>query len=185
MSRDVAYQGAPGAFAEEACILFLPEWRPVARPSFEAVIEAVVADEAGRGMLPLRNSIAGDVPGIEELIRGSGLLLLARHRLPVRLHLLGLPGASLETIRSVTSHPMALGQIGKWLEATGVTPIEASNTAVAAAALAESGDLDKGVIASESAARNYGLSMIQRDIHDTADNATTFGIVASSEADSG
>lgn len=180
----VAYQGAPGAFAWEACRTFLPEWTPVARATFANVVKAVQAGAAGRGMLPVRNSTAGDVPGVEDLIRESGLLIVGRHRLPIRLHLLGLPEAELEGIERVTSHPVALAQCVRWREEAGVGALEAPNTALAAKMLAESGDAKLGVVASEAAAEAYGLRILRRDIHDRADNATTFCVVAVDDGES-
>lgn len=181
----VAYQGVPGAFAWEACRTFLPEWTPVARATFANVVRAVTSGAAGRGMLPVRNSTAGAVPGVEDLIRDSGLLIVGRHRLPVRLHLLGRPEATLEGITRVTSHPMALAQCVRWREESGVLPEDATNTAMAAQALAESGDLSLGVAASEAAAETYGLKILKRDIHDRDDNATTFCVVARDEEERG
>ena len=178
MAAQVAYQGAPGAFGEEACRTFLPGWEPLAQPSFAAVVEAVQAKVAERGMLPLRNSAAGDVPGVEALIRDSGLAVLSRHRLPVRMHLLGLAGASLATISRVASHPMALAQSHKWLDASGLETEEAANTAVAAQALVASGDRSRAVLASAFAAELYGLEILRRDVHDQEDNATTFAVLA-------
>lgn len=174
----IAYQGAPGAFGWEACRTFLPEWTPVARATFAGVVKAVIAGKAGRGMLPLRNAIAGPVPGVEELIRESGLAVIDRHRLPIRMHLLGLPDAERDGIARVTSHPVALGQCGRWIEQAGIITKEASNTAVAAQALAESGDTTLGVIASEAAAETYNLKILRRDVHDHDDNHTIFCVLA-------
>ena len=174
----IAYQGAPGAFGWEACRTFLPEWTPVARATFAGVVKAVTAGKAGRGMLPLRNAIAGPVPGVEELIRESGLVVLERHRLPIRMHLLGLPDATLDGIARLTSHPVALGQCGRWIREAGLEASEASNTAVAAQALAESDDATLGVIASEAAAEAYGLKILRRDVHDRDDNHTIFCVLA-------
>lgn len=181
MARRVAYQGAPGAFGEEACIRFLPGWRPEPYASFAAVVAALLAGKAGRGMLPLRNSSAGEVPGVEDLIHSDGVRLLSCHRLPVRLHLLTVPGGSRKTIKSVASHPMALAQVRKWLDDNRMPQEESANTAVAAVALARTGDRSKAVIASEAAAKAYGLSIVERDIHDHPDNVTTFGVIARSE----
>lgn len=179
----VAYQGVAGAFGWEACRLFLPEWTPVSRSTFTNVAKAVLAGVAGRGMLPVRNSTAGPVPGVEDLIRESGLLIVGRHRLPIRLHLLGLPNAELEAIRSVSSHPMALAQCVRWRDESGVDVLEAANTALAARQLAESGDSRRGVVASEAAAEAYGLKILKRDIHDREDNATTFCVVAADDGE--
>lgn len=178
-----AYQGAPGAFSWEACRAFLPEWTPVARATFANVVKAVQTGAAGRGMLPIRNSTAGPVPGVEELIRDSGLLIVGRHRLPVRLHLLGLPDAELAGIDRVASHPVALAQCVRWREEAGVAMIEAANTALAAKMLAEASDVRLGVVASEAAAEAYGLKILKRDIHDREDNATTFCVIAADGED--
>jgi prephenate dehydratase len=177
----IAYQGAPGAFGWEACRTFLPEWTPTARATFAGVVKAVIAGKARRGMLPLRNAIAGPVPGVEDLIRESGLVVIDRHRLPIRMHLLGLPDTELDRIALVTSHPVALGQCRRWIEEAGIVTSEASNTALAAQALAESGDMTRGVIASEAAADAHGLKILRRDVHDRDDNHTIFCVLARPE----
>lgn len=178
MSETVAYAGAPGAFAEEACRLFLPDCPAVPKPSFAAVAEAVAAGETMLGMLPGENSIAGPVPGVQSLIDENDLVVRERRRLPVRLHLLGRPGSSLAQIERVVSHPMALAQCGRFLGGTGVQTEEAANTAFAAQALGLSQDPALAVIASEAAAETYGLVVLKRDVHDRADNFTTFCVVA-------
>ena len=174
----IAYQGAPGAFGWEACRAFLPEWTPVARATFAGVVKAVLAGKAARGILPLRNAIAGPVPGVEELIRESGLVVIDRHRLPIRMHLLGLADADLDQISQVMSHAVALAQCGRWIGESGMATKEASNTALAAQALADSGDATLGVIASEAAADAYGLKILRRDVHDRDDNHTIFCVLA-------
>lgn len=180
MLRQIAYQGAPGAFGEEACRRFLPDWEPNPLPTFAAVAEAVRSGEAERGMLPVRNSTAGPVPGVEALIRDNRLLVIGRHALDVRLHLMGVRGARVEDITRVASHPMALAQSARWISARGLEREEAANTALAAQALASSGDRTLGVIASEAAATTYGLVILMRDIQDRDDNVTTFCVVGPS-----
>ena len=178
MNLTVAYQGVPGAFAEEACRLFLPGCEAVAKPSFAAVVRAVVQGETELGMLPRENSTAGLVPGIDELIGGSGLVVHGCHPLPVRLHLMARPGVAFKEIETVTSHPMALAQCTNFLQRNGLASDQAENTAAAAQALRESGDRTRAVVASETAAATYGLTILRRDVHDRPDNVTTFCVVA-------
>jgi prephenate dehydratase len=170
----VAYQGAPGAFGHEACLAFLPRYRPEARESFAEVARAVAEEEAERGMLPLSNSRAGPVPGVAEAIEAHALNVLEDRLLPVRMHLLALPGTSLGEVRMVVSHPMALRQCAARLRALGLAGEEAANTAVAARDLREA---DKAVLGSEAAAAAYGLAILLRDVHDDPANATRFAIV--------
>lgn len=174
MSGRVAYQGAPGAFGEEACRRFLPGWTAFALPTFAAVAAAVASGEAQRGMLPLVNSTAGPVPGVADLIAGHGLAIAARHDLAIRIHLLALPDTNRGAIRRVASHPMALAQCADWLARERLEAVPAANTALAARALAESRDPTRAVAASEHAAAVFGLFILARDIHDRHDNVTTF-----------
>lgn len=173
----VAYQGAPGAFSHEACLRFLPGHEPIAVSEFADVVRAVQGGEADLGMLPLSNNEAGET-GVRNLIASSDLRIAAQHVLPVRMHLLGLPSASIEDIRFIASHPVALRQCSATLAALGIETEEAANTAVAAQTLSQT---DRGVLASEAAADFYGLAILMRDLQDRPDNATTFAVVERSE----
>lgn len=177
MSERVAYQGERGAFGEQACRTFLPGWEPVAQPTFAAVADAVINGDTERGMIPLVNSIAGPVPGNAEIVDASGLAVIARPVLPVRMHLMACRGVKLEDVAIVTSHPMALKQCVGTLTRLGVTTVPAANTAMAAKAIATCADLTTAVIASEAAAELYGLNILLFDIHDRPDNTTTFAVL--------
>lgn len=171
----VAYQGAPGAFAHEACLAFAPGHRPLAKPSFADVVESVAGGEAELGILPVENVCAGPVAECQALIEGAAVKIVAAHWLPVRMHLLALPGVGLDEIRRVASHPIALRQCAGSLHALGLETETAANTAVAARSLAER---DRGVLASAAAAKAYGLAILRRDLQDRADNATRFALLA-------
>ena len=174
----VAYQGVPGAFAEQACLAFLPDSDRYAVASFAAVAEAVARGETELGMLPLENSIAGPVPGVQALIDRHDLEVVARRDLPVRQHLMARPGVALDEVRVAVSHPMALAQCLRTLAELGLDTEEAANTAMAAQALAGSDDRSRAVIASGAAAEAWGLAVLRHDVHDRPDNHTTFAIVA-------
>ena len=170
----IAYQGVLGAFSHEACLAFAPGYEPVATPDFAAVIGAVESGEAELGMLPFENSGVGPVEEVHALLARSSLMVKARHPLPVRLHLLGLKGAGIESVRTAVSHPMALKQCAGTLERLGITGEAATNTAGAAQSLA---DPARAVLASEAAASVYGLTILRRDVHDRPDNTTIFVVV--------
>lgn len=167
----IACQGAPGAFGHEACLAFAPEHEPMFRASFAEVVDSVVHGEADLGILPVENNEAGPVPGVADLLYRNGIRVLGSHALPVRMHLLALPGVRMEQIRVIVSHPIALAQCAASLRALGLPLEEADNTALAAQALDSP---DKAVLASEAAARAYGLDILRRDLHDRPDNATIF-----------
>lgn len=174
----VAYQGVPGAFSHEACLTFLADCEPFGKPTFANVIEAVAEGETEFGILPYENSAVGPVEEVHRLLAGCPLPIVARHVLPIRMHLLGLPGADLKEVTTAVSHPMALKQCAETLGEMGLAAKPASNTAVAAQALA---DPTNAVLASEFAAKAYGLTILRRDMQDHPDNSTTFVIIAREE----
>ncbi len=175
----VAYQGVPGAFGHAACTMFVPGHDPVAKPSVAAVLAAVASGETTYGVLPIENSIAGPVHDVAHLLLGCSLPS-AMHDMPVRMHLLGRPGTEIASVTHVVSHPVGLAQCANALRSLGVNTEEASNTAIAAKALAESGDATTAVLASEAAATTYGLEILRRDMQDRPDNVTRFCVLGPS-----
>ena len=171
----IAYQGLPGAFSHEACLTFLPDAEPWGRATFAEVIDAVLHGDTELGILPYENNAVGPVEEVQALLADSPLAVIARHQLPIRMHLLGLPGTDLAEVTTAVSHPMALKQCVETLGRMGLLMQQASNTAVAAQALS---DPNKAVIASEAAAEAFGLVILRRDVHDHPDNATTFVVLA-------
>ena len=170
----IAYAGAPGAFAHEAAVMFAPDRVAIPLVDFAAVAEAVASGAAELGVLPTRNSRAGEVPGVADLLADARLALVEEHALPVRVHLLALPGVAIEDVTMIASHPVALAQCAEHLAELGIATEEASNTAVAAAALDRR---DRAVLASEAAATAYGLAVLKRDMHDDPDNTTSFALI--------
>jgi prephenate dehydratase len=170
----VAYHGVPGAFSHEACLNFVPDEEPVGLPSFADVIHAVENGEADYGVLPLENNNAGGVDEVRQLLASSPLKIVAEHRLPIRIHLLGLPGSTLDQIQTGVSHPMAIKQCRETLQSLGLRAEEAPSTSVAAQTLSEP---TKAALASEAAAQAYGLVVLKRNVHDREINETTFVVV--------
>jgi prephenate dehydratase len=173
-----AYQGLPGAFGHQACLAFLPHHEPVAEARFAGVLAAVSEGRADCGILPIENNQAGPVTETLALLAASELKIVAEHVLPIRMHLLGLPGATLEQVRTAVSHRVALRQCSQMLTRLGLTPEEAPNTAIAASTLQ---DPAKAALASQAAAEAYGLNILLRDVHDRPDNATRFAVIAREE----
>jgi prephenate dehydratase len=178
----VAYQGEPGAFSHEACIRFLPECEAVRKDSFADVFESVAAGETELGVLPEENVAAGVVPEVRDLLARGSLEVVARHVLPIRMHLLGIEGTTLEAIETIVSHPIALAQCASAVARLGLRTEPAPNTAGAAKALGEARDSKRAVLASEAAAETYGLVILLRDLQDRPDNATRFAVLAKAPA---
>jgi prephenate dehydratase len=173
---EVAYQGEPGAYGEEAVIghFGADGVEPLPLPTFSAVCSAVASGSAAAALLPIENSIAGSVgEAVDALIR-SHLSVVGEVLLPVRHQLLALPGVAGSEVRSVASHRQALAQCEAYLARGGWTVVVAEDTAGAARELSESGDRSRAVIASVRAAERYGLEILERDIQDHGGNMTRF-----------
>lgn len=97
--------------------------------------------DAQFGVLPFENSNAGDVSTVLDLLYTHPDIIIARMcDLPIRQDLLGVPGATLETVRTVISHPQALAQSSVFVQQHGFKTSTWGNTADAARHVAELND---------------------------------------------
>ena len=122
-SRKIVFQGERGANSHIACREAYADYEPVPCPTFEDAFAAVAAGEAALGMIPIENSVAGRVADIHHLMPTSGLHIVAEWFLPVRHQLMAPRGSSLDDIKSVESHVMALGQCRAIVRRLGLKPI--------------------------------------------------------------
>ncbi len=176
--RRIAYQGEPGANSHQVCREHYPDAAALACASFEDVFAAVEGGEAELAMIPIDNSIAGRVADIHHFLPESGLHIIAEHFLRIRFHLLGIPGARLEGIRTVHSHVHALGQCRKIIREHDLTPMISGDTAGAAREVAEAGDPTQGALSPPLAAEIYGLEVLAEDVEDEDHNTTRFVVLS-------
>ncbi len=170
----IAFQGELGAYSHQACRETYSEMEPVPCPTFEDAISVVRRGEARLAMLPIENSLYGRVADIHHLLPESGLYIIREHFVPIRLQLLGLPGAKLTDIQAAHSHTVALGQCRKFLKEHGIQPMIGGDTAGSAVHVAEAGDKTHAAIASSLAGELNGLEVLAADIEDADHNTTRF-----------
>lgn len=178
----VAYSGVEGAFAHIAAGRIFPQGNRVSYGDFKAAYEAVVKGESDVAVLPIENSYAGEVGQTIDLIFSGGLFINGIYELEIHQNLLGVPGARVEDIQKVTSHPQALGQCHEYIEMRGFATEEATNTAVAAKKVAEANDKSIGAIASVETAELYGLQVIEANINKSGENTTRFAVLSKVKA---
>ncbi len=176
--RKIAYQGEPGANSHIVCREHYPDWEAVPCASFEDVFAAVENGDADLAMIPIDNSIAGRVADIHHFLPTSDLHIVGEHFLRIRFHLMGLPGTSIEEVRTVHSHVHALGQCRKIIREHGFTPVISGDTAGAAREVVEAGDPTMAAIAPPLAAEVYGLQVLAEDIEDEDHNTTRFVVLS-------
>ncbi|WP_409432500.1 prephenate dehydratase [Litorimonas sp. RW-G-Af-16] len=182
MSKNIVYQGEVGAFSHLACLEHFPDHTPMPCRSFAQAFAHVRNGEAELAMIPVENTVAGRVSDIYHLLPEGGLSVIGERYLPVHHQLLAVKGATVEGITSARSHPMALGQVRKRLEALNITPVTDVDTAGAAKAVATLGDPSVAAIASTLAAETYGLDVLLENIEDSPNNTTRFLVLSTQAA---
>ena len=172
----VAYSGVPGAFAEIAAKRIFPYGTPVACSDFEEAYRAVESGRCDAAVLPLENSTHGDVGKVMDLAFFGSLSINGIFDVEVEQNLLAKKDAQLSDIKTVVSHPQALGQCASFIKENGLISVEAVNTAVAAEGVAKGDDVSVAAIGSVEAAERYGLQVLRGRIQDKGGNTTRFGV---------
>ena len=180
----VAYSGVEGAFAHIAAGRIFPESNRVSYRDFKSAYDSVVSGESDVAVLPIENSYAGEVGQTIDLIFSGGLFINGIYELEIHQNLLGLPDATVEDIKKVTSHPQALSQCHDYISLRGFGTEEANNTAVAAKAVASMKDKSLGAIASVETAEIYGLKVLEANINKNGENTTRFAVLSKVRANS-
>ena len=146
--------------------------------SFEDAFAAVENGHADLAMIPIDNSLAGRVADIHHFLPTSPLHIVGEHFLRIRFALLGVPGATLDDVKTVHSHVHALGQCRRVISEHGFQPIISGDTAGAAREVKEAGDPTQGAISPPLAAGIYGLDVLLDDVEDEDHNTTRFVILS-------
>ena len=176
--KKIAFQGELGAYSHLACIEAAPDHNPVACRTFESAMEQVSASECHLAMIPIENSVAGRVADIHYLLGGYDLKIYSEHFQEINHQLMVKPGASLDTIKNVRSHSMAIGQCHAAIKKYNLDVIIMADTAGSAKFISEQGTTEDSAIASTLAADTYGLDIVDTNIQDMKNNTTRFLIMS-------
>jgi prephenate dehydratase len=176
MTGDAAYQGARGAFSEDAARALLgPHVSLLPCRTLADVFAALAAGRVDAAVVPISNSIVGPVPEAAELIARSHVRTMATHDQPIEQAIVGVPGASVPRLAQVCSHPVALAQCRRWLSRhPHVTASAMFDTAGAVAAIITCGDPTVAAVASRRSAEVYGGVVLEDCIQDHSNNHTRF-----------
>ena len=177
----VAYSGVEGAFAHIAAGKLFPDAQLLAYADFKEAYDAVVKGECDTVVLPLENSYAGEVGQVTDLMFSGPLYVNGTIALSVTHDLLAPEGASLDTVRTVVSHPQALAQCDGFIKEHGYSQTPYENTALAAQYVAQLNDPTVAAVASAESASCYGLKVLAEGINRSRVNTTRFAVLARSE----
>lgn len=177
----VAYSGVEGAFAHIAADTLFPQADKIAFHDFKDAYDAVLNGDCDSAVLPLENSYAGEVGQVTDLLFSGPLYINGTVALSVTHDLLAVEGASLDTIKTVVSHPQALSQCDAFIKEHGFEQTPFENTALAAKYVAELNDPTVAAIASKQSAARYDLQILANGINQSRENTTRFAVLARSE----
>jgi chorismate mutase/prephenate dehydratase len=180
---EVAFQGEVGAYSEEAAFQFFGssiQIRP--RETLEKVFKAVEEEGVQFGVVPVENSLEGSISRAYDLMLDSSLMVCGEMEFRVIHCLIASPGAGLDTIKRVYSHPQALGQCRNFLKHLNAELIPTYDTAGSVKMIKEKGLSDSAAIASARAAEIYGMKVIAQGIEDNPNNFTRFFILSKEDS---
>lgn len=178
----VAYLGPEHTYSHEAARIrfggsaaFMPE------PSIAAVFQALEAERADYGVVPVENSTEGSVGLTLDLLIDTSMTIVGEVLMPIRHALMSLSGEP-GKVRRILSHQQSLGQCRNYLAANYPgRELEAVGSNTLAAQLAGKDD-EAAAICSAAAAPAYGLKLIASNIQDVAHNVTRFLVLGRAPA---
>jgi len=179
----IAYQGAAGNSSFLAARQYFTDREDsctfTGYSEFAEVVEAVEEGVADYGVLPVENTTAGVINEVYDLLLRTKLSIVGEEVLQIDHCLLAIDLVPLSKIRRVLAQWQALAQCSRFLgQLENCQKEPMVDTAAAVRKVKEDQDLSQAAIASEEAARLYGLKVLERNITDQSDNLTRFIVVA-------
>lgn len=167
--------GPKGSYSEIAAAIFDPSSERVPQAGFRAVFEAVEADQTTLGIIPIENRIEGVVRENLEFLYSTQARLCAELLLPID-HCLATQTQATQ-IKQIVSHPQALAQCSDFLQANfaGVPLIPTTSTSAALDLISQQNDI--AAVGPLSAALTRGLTILNKNIGNHAENLTRFWVI--------
>mgnify|MGYP003624149081 CR=1 FL=1 len=146
--------------------------------SFDGVVDSLLEKETDEVVMALENSIAGSIIPNYALIDSHNLSIVGEYYLGIEHCLMASTGQTIEDIKEVHSHPMALLQCKVFFKAyPHIKLVEAKDTADVAKQISEQNIKGIAAIASKNAAELYGINLLAESIQTIKHNETRFVIV--------
>ncbi len=175
---EVAIQGELGSFSHEAALTLVPGVVVVPCAAAGAVLEALGCSRVDAAVIPVENSLAGSVMDFYDLFFEHEFVVERELEMRIRHNLIAAPGVTIESVRQVLSHPVALAQCKRFFAAhPQFEAIGFYDTAGSVRHIMQSKQDDVAAIASRQAARHYGANILQEGIEDREESYTRFWLI--------
>ena len=185
--KKLGYTGVPGSYAYEVLMNILKNNKNLDVDSIEEnknifyfnshkeLVEAV-------GILPIENSIVGEVRDSIDLINTKNIHIIGEVRHKISHNLLGVKGSRIEDIRNIYSHDQAFMQCSQFLSKHEWHLNRMTNTAISGKYIAAEGKKENACIANMKTKEVYGLELLKKNINNEEENYTRFFIISNEEA---
>jgi prephenate dehydratase len=179
MEIKIAIQGIKGSFHHQVAQEYFQQEHDLDEcMSFDELVKSLVKNQAQKGVMALENSIAGSIVPNYALIDNNNLQIIGEHYLDIHMNLMVLKGQSIEEIKEVHSHPIALLQCAVFFsQYPHIKLVESGDTAETARRIQEEKLKGIGAVAAPIAAKLYDLDILAAGIHTVQSNKTRFVIV--------
>ena len=178
--KKVAIQGVKGCFHEQAARLFYEQSESVVPDicecsTFDGLYSSVEAGDADAAVMAIENTVSGGLLPNFELLRKYDRKIKGEVFLRIQQNLMALPGQTIEDIKEVRTHYMAINQTREFFKNyPWIRLVESEDTAKSAAEVAAEGLMGVGAVASTLAAELYGLEILADSIETYKQNFTRF-----------
>ena len=176
-NKKVAIQGFSGCFHEQAARMCYGEREGVCPEivecaTFDGLYSSMNVGQADAAIMAIENTVSGGLLPNFELLRKYDVKIKGEVFLRIRQNLMALPGQTIEDIREVRTHYMAINQTRAFFsEYPHIRLVESEDTAKSAADIAREGLRGIGAVASELAAELYGLEILKPGIETYKQNS--------------
>ena len=179
MKKNIGIQGIKGSFHHIVANNFFGKEIHLAEfLSFEEMIYNLNDGKIDYAVMAIENSTAGSIIPNYALIDEYDISIVGEYYLQITHNLMALKGQSLEDIKEVQSHPMALLQCRDFFKNnSSITLVEEKDTAQIAKKIADNKLKGLGAIASELACKIYDLEIIKENVQTIKKNQTRFVIL--------
>lgn len=179
METKIAIQGILGSFHHQVAQEYYGQDVVVDEClSFDELVDSLLTGKSNQAVMAIENSIAGPIIPNYALIDKNNLHIIGEHYLSIHQNLMALKGQTIEDIKEVYSHPMALLQCMDYLKQyPHIKLVEDKDTAETARRIQQNQLKGVAAIASKVAAEMYGLEILAPEIQTIKNNMTRFVII--------
>ena len=184
----VGFLGPKATFTELAVMKVFPGFETEPYRTIPECMDAVVDEKVELAVVPVENALEGSVNiTLDYLTHVVQMPIVGEITIPIKQHLMVHPdnADNWQEISKVYSHSHAIAQCHKFLHTKfkDIPSESVSSTAAAAKMVMDQPELNAAAIANELAAKEYGLAIVERNIHDFDYNHTRFVVLTKQNLD--